>query len=62
MMADHPPLSSDELDSLRKVGLTERQSEIPQLHWERLVDLGYAIRRLGELELTAAGTRLLAGQ
>jgi hypothetical protein len=61
-MASHPPLSSDELDSLRKVGQTERQSEIPQLHWERLVDLGYAIRRLGELELTAAGTRLLAGQ
>ncbi|KJC34808.1 hypothetical protein [Bradyrhizobium sp. LTSP857] len=61
-MASHPPLSSDELDSLRKVGSTERQSEIPQLHWERLVDLGYAIRRLGELELTAAGTRLLAGQ
>ncbi|KJC53415.1 hypothetical protein UB31_08285 [Bradyrhizobium sp. LTSP849] len=61
-MASHPPLSSDELDSLRKVGSTERQSEIPQLHWERLVDLGYAIRRLGELELTAAGTRLLVGQ
>jgi hypothetical protein len=61
-MTGHPPLSSDELDSLRKVGFTERQSEIPQLHWERLVDLGYAIRRLGELELTAAGTRLLAGQ
>ena len=61
-MANHPPLSSDELDSLRKVGQTERQGEIPQLHWERLVDLGYAIRRLGELELTAAGTRLLAEQ
>jgi hypothetical protein len=55
-----PPLNSDELDSLRKVGLAGRQSEIPQSHWERLVHLGYAIRRLGELELTAAGTRRLA--
>jgi hypothetical protein len=60
-MAGHPPLSSDELGSLRKVG--QAQSEIPQLHWERLVHLGYAIRRLGELELTAAGMRRLeAGQ
>ncbi|MDA9504271.1 hypothetical protein XI09_05805 [Bradyrhizobium sp. CCBAU 11386] len=59
-MAGHPPLSSDELDSLRKVGVAGRQGEIPQLHWERLVHLGYAIRRLGELELTAAGTRRLA--
>jgi hypothetical protein len=58
-MASHPPLSSDELNSLRKVGVAECQGEIPQLHWERLVALGYAIRRLGELELTAAGTRRL---
>ncbi|WP_456618216.1 MULTISPECIES: hypothetical protein [unclassified Bradyrhizobium] len=61
-MAGHPPLSSDELDSLRKVGQVDHQSEIPQLHWERLVHLGYAIRRLGALELTAAGVRRLAGQ
>jgi hypothetical protein len=47
-MTDHPPpLSNDEFDSLLKVGQPDRQSEIPQLHWERLVALGYAVRRLG---------------
>jgi len=60
MMANHPPLSGDEFASLLKVGKADRQDEIPQLHWERLVGLGYAVRRLGELELTAAGTRRLA--
>jgi hypothetical protein len=30
------------------------------LHWERLVGLGYAVRRLGELGLTASGLRRLA--
>jgi len=45
---------------LREVSKGEAQQEIPQLHWERLVALGYAVRRLGELGLTAAGTRRLA--
>jgi hypothetical protein len=59
-MAILPPLSGDEFASLLKVGKADRQHEIPQLHWERLVALGYAVRRLGELELSAAGERRLA--
>jgi hypothetical protein len=60
-MNDHPPvLTSDEFDSLREVNKGEAQREIPQLHWERLVGLGYAVRRLGELGLTASGIRRLA--
>ena len=49
-----------EFASLIEVGKGEAQQEIPQLHWERLVGLGYAVRRLGELGLTAAGLRRLA--
>ena len=60
MTDQHPALSADEFASLREVGKGEAQLEIPQLHWERLVGLGYAIRRLGELGLTASGTRRLA--
>jgi hypothetical protein len=59
-VTDHPALGSDEFDSLREVSKGEAQQEIPQLHWERLVALGYAVRRLGELGLTASGTRRLA--
>jgi hypothetical protein len=59
-VTDHPALSPDEFDSLREVSKGEAQQEIPQLHWERLVALGYAVRRLGELGLTASGTRRLA--
>jgi hypothetical protein len=60
-MTDHPPpLSNDEFVSLLKVDQPDRQSEIPQLHWERLVALGYAGRRLGELGLTASGMRRVA--
>jgi hypothetical protein len=57
-----PPvlLSSDEFDSLREVGKGDAQSDIPQLHWERLVALGYALRRLGTLGLTDSGKRRLA--
>jgi hypothetical protein len=55
-----PTLSPDEFDSLREVSKGEAQREIPQLHWERLVGLGYAVRRLGELGLTASGMRRLA--
>jgi hypothetical protein len=58
---DHPHiLSSDEFASLREVSKGNSQREIPQLHWERLVGLGYAVRRLGELGLTASGIRRLA--
>jgi hypothetical protein len=60
MMDDSQALSSDEFASLAEVGKGEAQREIPQLHWERLVGLGYAVRRLGELGLTASGTRRLA--
>jgi hypothetical protein len=53
-------LSPEEFDSLREVSNGDARREIPQLHWERLVGLGYAVRRLGELGLTASGIRRLA--
>jgi hypothetical protein len=60
-MSEHPPtLSAEEFASLLEVSKGETQREIPQLHWERLVSLGYAIRRLGELGLTASGMRRVA--
>lgn len=60
-MTDDPQvLSSEEFASLVEVGKGEAQREIPQLHGERLVGLGYAVRRLGELGLTASGVRRLA--
>jgi hypothetical protein len=60
MTDTHPALSLEEFTSLREVSKGDAQLEIPQLHWERLVGLGYAVRRLGELGLTASGTRRLA--
>ena len=61
MTNDSPlALSPEEFDSLRQVSKGDAQREIPQLHWERLVGLGYAVRRLGELGLTASGIRRLA--
>jgi hypothetical protein len=61
MMTDaSPALSNEEFASLIEVSKGETQQEIPQLHWERLVGLGYAVRRLGELGLTASGLRRLA--
>jgi hypothetical protein len=45
---------------LREVSKGDVQREIPQLHWERLVGLGYAVRRFGELGLNASGIRRLA--
>jgi len=61
MMNDRPvDLSPEEFSSLREVGNGDAQREIPQLHWERLVAVGYALRRLGELGLTASGVRRLA--
>jgi len=60
-MSEHPPsLSTEEFASLLEVSKGEAQREIPQLHWERLVSLGYAVRRLGELGLTASGLRRVA--
>lgn len=60
MTDNSPALSPDEFASLLEVGKGDAQREIPQLHWERLVGLGYAVRRLGELGLTASGVRRLA--
>ena len=60
MTDQSPALSSDEFASLLEVSKGDAQLEIPQLHWERLVSLGYAVRRLGELGLTASGIRRLA--
>lgn len=60
-MTDHSPaLSADEFASLLEVSRGDAQCDIPQAHWERLVGLGYAVRRLGELGLTASGLRRLA--
>jgi hypothetical protein len=60
-MTDHQvDLSAEEFASLIEVSKGDAQREIPQLHWERLVGLGYAVRRLGELGLTASGTRRVA--
>jgi hypothetical protein len=53
-------LSPEEFDSLSEVSKGDIQRDIPQLHWERLVALGYALRRLGVLGLTEAGKRRLA--
>ncbi len=55
-----PSLSTEELASLRELGKGDLQQDIPQLHWERLVALNYALRRLGVLGLTEAGIRRLA--
>ena len=60
MTNTHPALSAEEFASLIEVGKGEAQQDIPQLHWERLVCIGYAVRRLGELGLTASGQRRLA--
>ena len=60
MSDHHPALSAEEFASLLEVSKGDAQRQIPQLHWERLVGLGYAVRRLGELGLTASGTRRLA--
>jgi hypothetical protein len=61
-MAHGPPalLSREEYASLLEVSRGDAQRDIPQAHWERLVALGYALRRLGVLGLTEAGTRRLA--
>jgi hypothetical protein len=55
-----PPLSSEGITALHEFSRGDLQREIPQLHWERLVALGYALRRLGVLGLTESGIR--AGQ
>jgi hypothetical protein len=61
MVGDPPALLSiEEFDSLREVGKGDAQGDIPQMHWERLVVLGYALRRLGTLGLTESGRRRLA--
>jgi hypothetical protein len=59
---DDPPvsLSNEEFASLRELDKGGAQGDIPQMHWERLVALGYALRRLGTLELTDSGKRRLA--
>jgi len=60
-MSDHQAaLGAEEFASLIEVSKGDAQREIPQLHWERLVALGYAVRRLGELGLTASGMRRVA--
>ncbi len=53
-------LSNEEFDSLREVSKGDAQGDIPQVHWERLVAVGYALRRLGSLQLTESGKRRIA--
>jgi hypothetical protein len=61
MVQESPaPLSSEEFASLLEVSKGDAQRDITQLHWERLVAMGYALRRLGVLGLTDAGLRRLA--
>ena len=61
MVQESPaPLSSEEFASLLEVSKGDAQRDIPQLYWERLVAMGYALRRLGVLGLTEAGIRRLA--
>jgi hypothetical protein len=60
MSDQHPAVTAEEFASLLEVSKGDAQREIPQLHWERLVALGYAVRRLGELGLTASGMRRVA--
>ena len=52
-----PTLSSQEFTSLHELSRGDLQRDISQLHWERLVALNYALRRLGVLGLTEAGIR-----
>jgi len=60
--ARDPPalLSNEEFASLREVSKGDARGYIPQAHWERLVALGYALRRLGSLQLTESGKRRVA--
>jgi hypothetical protein len=60
LVRDPPALSNEELASLREVGKGDGHGDIPQVHWERLVALGYALRRLGTLQLTESGKRRVA--
>ena len=60
LVRDPPALSNEELASLREVSKGDVQGDIPQMHWERLVALGYALRRLGTLQLTESGKRRIA--
>jgi hypothetical protein len=60
MSDQYPAVTAEEFASLLEVSKGDAQREIPQLHWERLVALGYAVRRLGELGLTASGMRRVA--
>ena len=45
-MVRDPPvlLSTEEFESLREVSKGDAQGDIPQMHWERLVALGYGTK------------------
>ena len=54
MVADPPaPLNSEKFESLFELSKPDARPDIP----ERLVALGYALKRLAVLELTEAGKR-----
>jgi len=62
LVRDPSALSNEELASLREVSKGDAQGDIPQVHWERLVAFGYALRRLGTLQLTESGKRRIAAE
>jgi len=57
------PLTADEFAALKEASKGISQADIRQEHAERLVELGYLVRRLGSLSVTVAGNlRLAAGK
>ena len=57
------PLTDEEFAALKEASRGISQLEIPQEHAERLVELGYLVRRLGSFSVTVAGNiRLAAGK
>jgi len=57
------PLTAEEFAALKEASRGIAQLDIRQEHAERLVELGYLVRRLGSLSVTVAGNlRLAAGK
>jgi hypothetical protein len=60
-MTDHfPALSAENSTPCSRSAREKRNVKFRKGYWERLVGLGYAVRRLGELGVTASGMRRLA--
>ena len=59
-MNDDLSLTFEEFSALGEASRGIAQGPIPQEHIERLIALGYVIRRLGTISLTLAGSRRFA--